>query len=396
MPTRLLTGEFVLVSLANFANGVAFALFFHLSGYLADLGASKDAIGLIFGVAALAAIAIRPYLGRTMDSWGRRPVILIGGVVNLIFVFLYLTVSAIGPWVYIVRIGHGVAEAALFSALFTYGADVVPEGRRTEGIALFGVSALLPIAIAGVLGDVVLALGDFDALFLTAAFFALATLLLSLPLPERKPHMAADQIPQGFLSVVRNPTLLTLWWIIGWFSFVLTGYFVFIRNFVDDTGIGSVGLFFGVYATTAIIVRLLFGKLPDRIGRKRVLYPMLAALVVGFVVLAMATSWVGVAVAGVLCGAGHGFAFPIFTAMVVDRAPIPDRGSAIAMFTSLFDVGLLVGGPILGAIIEAGDYSAMFLFSGAALAIATIVFWRWDARVEMELAGSVGEVPVPE
>jgi len=392
----LFTREFALVSLANFANGISFALFFHLSGYLADLGASKDTIGFIFGVAALAAIAMRPYLGKTMDSWGRRPVIIIGGVVNLIFVLLYLTVSAIGPWIYIVRIGHGVAEAALFSALFTYGADVVPEERRTEGIALFGVSALLPIAIAGVLGDVVLSLGGFEELFRTAAFFALLTLLFSLPLPERMPKTDVDHQPRGFVSVMLNRTLLPLWWMIGWFSFVLTGYFVFIRNYVDDTGIGSVGMFFGVYATTAILVRIFFGKLPDRIGRKRVLFPMILALVVGFVVLATATSWIGVAVAGVLCGAGHGFAFPIFTAMVVDRAPTPDRGSAIAMFTSLFDVGLLVGGPILGAIIEMADYSAMFLFSGAALFVAAIVFWRWDAGIEESRAATVSEASIPE
>jgi MFS family permease len=394
--TRLFTREFALVSLANFANGISFALFFPLSGYLADLGASKDTIGLIFGVAALAAIAMRPYLGRAMDTYGRRPVILAGGVVNLIFVLLYLTVSAIGPWVYVVRLGHGVAEAALFSALFTYGADVVPEERRTEGIALFGVSALLPIAIAGVLGDVVLNLGGFEELFMTAAFFALLTLLFSLPLPERMPEIDVDHQPLGFISVMRNPTLLPLWWMIGWFSFVLTGYFVFIRNYVDDTGIGSVGMFFGVYATTAILVRLFFGKLPDRIGRKRVLFPMILALVAGFVILATATSWVGVAVAGVLCGAGHGFAFPIFTAMVVDRAPTPDRGSAIAMFTSLFDVGLLIGGPVLGAIIEAADYAAMWLFSAVVLFLAMVVFWRWDAGIEASRAVTVSESAIPE
>jgi MFS family permease len=144
--TRLFTGPFLLVSAANFASGMAFALFLHFSGYLADLGASDTQIGLIYGATAVASIAMRPLLGTVMDRHGRVPVIMVGNVLNIAFVLLYLTVSTLGPWVYVVRIGHGVAEAMLFSALFTYGADVVPASRRTEGIALFGVSGLLPIA----------------------------------------------------------------------------------------------------------------------------------------------------------------------------------------------------------------------------------------------------------
>jgi predicted MFS family arabinose efflux permease len=64
--------------------------------------------------------------------------------------------------------------------------------------------------------------------------------------------------------------------------------------------------------------------------------------------------------------------------MTVTRAPDADRGSAIAFFTSLFDVGLLVGGPILGAIIGARGYSAMFLFAGAAIFAGVLIFAVWD------------------
>jgi MFS family permease len=375
---RLFTRPFVLVSLASFASGMAYALFLHFSGYLAGLGATDVQIGFIYAATAVASIAMRPILGPVMDRYGRRPVILVGNAINVVFILLYLTVTAIGPWVYTVRIGHGVAEAMLFSALFTYGTDVVPVSRRTEGIALFGVAGLLPIGVAGIVGDVVLSIAGFRELFLTAAAFAVATFLLSLPLPERRPELAPGESPIGFWRTVGMRRLLPIWWMIGSFSAVLTAYFVFIRRYVDDTGIGSVGLFFSTYVALAILERIFLGWLPDRVGRMKVLYPSLAAMVLGFFVLAGAGTWMGVAIAGALCGAGHGFTFPILTAMLVDRAPDADRGSAMSFFTALFDVGTLIGGPILGAIIDTSGWGPMFTVSGVALAVSAVVFWWWD------------------
>ncbi len=380
MTERLFTRPFLLVSVANFTSGMAYALFLHFSGFLADLGASDTQIGLIYGATAVASIAMRPLLGTVMDRYGRRPVIMVGNVLNVVFVLLYLTVSTLGPWVYVVRVGHGVAEAMLFSALFTYGTDVIPKSRRTEGIALFGVSGLLPIGIAGIVGDFVLSIAGFRELFLTAAGFAVITLFLSLPLAERRPTLKPGESPRGFWSIVTQRNLLPIWWMIGSFSTALTGYFVFIRRYVDDTGFGSVGLFFSTYVAVAILERVFLGWLPDRVGRMRVLYPSLGILVIGFLVLAGAGSWVGVAIAGAFCGAGHGFIFPILTALLVDRAPETDRGSAMSFFTALFDVGTLIGGPALGAIIDTAGWGPMYVATGVALGAASVIFSRWDRR----------------
>ena len=73
-----------------------------------------------------------------------------------------------------------------------------------------------------------------------------------------------------------------------------------------------------------------------------------ASLTLGFVMLALAADPTDVAVAGALCGAGHGYTFPILFGMVVTRARDAERGAAMSIFTALFDAGVLVGGPLFG------------------------------------------------
>ena len=105
---RLFTRPFVLCSVANLMQGIAFNLFLHFPGFLKDLGAREAEIGLISGLTAVASILVRPWVGRSMDLRGRRGIILLGNAINVAVIGLYLTVTQVGPWVYLVRIFHDV------------------------------------------------------------------------------------------------------------------------------------------------------------------------------------------------------------------------------------------------------------------------------------------------
>jgi MFS family permease len=378
---RLWTGPFVLCFVTNLCQGTAFNLFLHLPGYLHDLGANDVRIGLISSLTALAAVALRPPVGRAMDVRGRRPVILWGGALHALATALYLAVDRIGPLLYGVRVLHGFAEALLFSALFAYAADRVPARRRTEGLALFGVSGMLPVSLGGWIGDGLLPRHGFQALFALAAALALASFALSFRMPEARRPRFVPSAATGARAALRQRELRPLWLIGTVFSVALTAFFVFIKRFVDETGIGSVGLFFGAYTGAALALRLFLGWLPDRVGPKRVLAPALVALCAGFAVMSVAASERSLVAAGLLCGFGHGFTFPILFGLVVTRAPDENRGTTLALFTALFDFGVLVGGPLFGLVIERLGFSAMFATAGAAMALGTLGFFAWDARV---------------
>ena len=261
---RLFTRAFVSVFAANSFMELAWSLFLHFPGYLHDLGADEIQIGILVGVTAVASIAIRPSIGTTMDVRGRRRMILFGSFLHVAVLGLYLTVTALGPWVYIIRILHGLASAMLFTSLFTYAADVVPASRRTQGIAIFGIFSLMPIGLGGLLGDFILSVGDFTTLFATAVGLAVASLFLVIPLKEiqsnepggaRRGFWVAAPPARSHASVARR----------NGFSLSLATFFTFLKTFVIETGIGSVGLFFTVYTGTAIGLRLVAADLPDRI-----------------------------------------------------------------------------------------------------------------------------------
>ncbi|MGH0028771.1 MAG: MFS transporter [Myxococcota bacterium] len=375
----LFTRAFALVFLANLCQGWGFNLFLHLPGFLSDLGANDVVIGFIFGVTGVTAIAARPPIGRFMDLRGRRGIILVGGVLNVCAGAAYLTVEAIGPWIVCIRVFHGLAEGMLFTGLFTYGADCVPADRRTQGLALFGVSGMAPIALGATLGDEILKLWDFQGLFWAALGFAVLSLLFSLPL--RDVHRAQGETAEpsrGFLAALRQRELLPLWWIGAIFAVALASVFTFLKRYVDETGHGTVPGFFNAYTAMALLLRVFLGWLPDRIGPLRVLLPALVCLVLAFSLLALADGSAEVVMAGLLFGVGHGFTFPILFGIVVTRARDSDRGSAMGILTGLFDLGVVLGGPFFGAIITGWGFSAAFGTAAAVVALGTAVFVVWD------------------
>lgn len=377
----LWTRAFVLAWMANFLHSTAFHAYLHWPGWLEQRGADEVLIGVLVAVMAVAAILARPFVGRMMDTRGRRIVMFVGGGIHLLAPLLYYAVDTLPgiPLVPIigVRVVHGLAQAAMFSVLFTVAADIVPASRRAEGIAIFGVSGLLPLAIGGVMGDFVIVDGDFTLLFVVTDVCALLGLLATLPLPETRRGGPS----RSFLAAAAAPELRSLWFMGTCFAVGLVAYFVFLKTFLLEVPeLGTMGLFFAVYVVTAVVLRVAFGWVPQRYGMVRVLIPSLllgAAGIAGLSVARVPTHLVLVAIA---CGASHGFAFPILSALVVTRAQPDERGSAIALFTALFDIGVLIGGPGFGAGARFLGYRPAYAIAAAFLALTSLVFVAWDRR----------------
>jgi MFS family permease len=130
---------------------------------------------------------------------------------------------------------------------------------------------------------------------------------------------------------------------------------------------------FSVFAATVVATRLLAGGLPDRIGAARCAAGAASVETVGLILLGAAEELAVVIAGAIAMGAAFSLLFPSLSLVAVNRVGPERRGHAMGTFTAAFDLGMLVGSPIVGAAAALGGYSAAFyVAAGAALACAVL------------------------
>ncbi len=360
MRSDLLTPAFRRAFVANFFSDLSFTMFIQFPGFLARLGAREALIGTVISVAVLASIVSRPFVGESLDRIGRIPVVTASAALRVVTVLSFLLIDRIGPAVFVARAVYAIVLAVTFTGLFTYAGDVIPPGRRAQGIAIYGLSGMLPGMFGPALGDLLIGFGGYRAFFIAVAAVDLVLLLVVRtlrPLPDA-PSLAGRT---PFLRFVREPALRPVWILTLVFGLAFGTIITFLRTYVDAVGFGSVGLFMFGYSGTAVVLRLTVSWLPDRVGHRRVIPVAIGFLVGAFVLLAVADGVGMLVAAAILGGTGHAFLFPILGKLTVDRSPAANRGAGMGIFTAVFDLAILVGGPVLGLVIEAFGYPAAFL-----------------------------------
>lgn len=379
MSTSRFGPNFVKLFAAALLQEVSFFLMVHFPGYLDGLGVTESRIGILYAAAALLALLFRPALGRVLDLTHRRTVLLVTGLLNAAALVALATTSVWGPFLWALFLSQRVLQIALFTTMLTYEADSIPVEHRTQGLALFGLSGLFPIALGGVAGDLVIDAFGFVALFLMAAVASVGSWVLVLGLPVlpilgRRPR-------RGFWAALAQRNLLPLWWVTLSLSIGMETLFTFTRTYVADRGVGSTGLFFGIYGLAAASMRIFGGRHYDHIPHRPFVVGATASYGLGLALMAVAGSVPILAAAAVLGGLAHGVLFPILTSQVVNRARTAERGSAMSIFTSIFDIALLASAPAVGALIDGFSYLVAFSVVAVALGIGAVVYAIWDRRL---------------
>ncbi len=369
----LFTRWFAIVFAAGLAAELSNSLLVHFPGFLLDLGADEARIGTIVALAGVASIGARPWMGRVMDRHSRRLIIRWGTLLTAGATFAYAFVDEIGALVIVARLVQGLGQAMTVTALWTYISDRFPTEKRTQGIALFGISGLLPLAIGPGLGDLLLDAAGYQELFFAASALAMMSFLLTLPLERTGVHTGAA--PTGFWAVLRLGHMAPIW--LGTFALSLgfTAAFVFVKTYVTTSGLGSVGPYFLAYGTTAIVWRLGFSWVPDRVGPARMITPALLLYALGMTILGVGGSQGVLALAGLATGLGHGIGYPVMLTLSTIRTNPGDRGAATAIFTAIFDLGLIGMAPVLGLTISQFGYRSMFWGTAVAI-LAGLAFVR--------------------
>ena len=376
MPTPLLSGPFLRVTVANFFFFLNFASFFLLPLYVKSLGGSEAMVGAVMGTGGMAALVVLPFIGVALDRFGRRRFFVVGTIGMTAAALGYVFVDAIGPALFALRVVQGFCFAAAFTASTTLAAELAPYDRRAEALGVFGVSTLLTHALAPTIGEEIIHRAGFHALCVTAAAFTTVPLLL-LPgvRPRRMPAVASARSPWRVGRLA--------WVLIGTMTLSGMGFgtvMTFIPTFVRGNDLGRVAFFYGAYTITAILTRLFGGGLSDSVGRRAVVLPALLVLATSIFTLSLARSVPVLVVAGVLFGGAQGISYPTLHALLVDLTADEHLGRAQALFNGSFNLGVMSSAFLFGPVADHFGQRPMFALAALTPLLACVLFYAYGVE----------------
>ena len=119
--------------------------------HILELGGGTSAAGLFLGFLTYASAISAPLTGTLADRVGTRRVLIIAGVAITLFTIVYAIIPSYKVMLALVLV-HGVFWSGLLTGSAAYMTNILPEGRRAEGIAYWGLSTIAAIAVAPSLG----------------------------------------------------------------------------------------------------------------------------------------------------------------------------------------------------------------------------------------------------
>lgn len=380
---KLWTKDFLIISLVNFFLTLIFFLLMVTIGVhaVSAYGASTSEAGLITGIFIIGTLVGRLFIGRLIDSIGRRKTLLIGLTFFTATILLYFVDLGVG-FLLFTRFVHGLGMGLSSTATGTIVAQVIPAARKGEGIGYYSMSSTLATAIGPFVGLLMSQYTNFSTIFLLCLIVGLISLVsaLTVNVPEADhPSIVRGFSPSSFVEPKALPIALIIAVAALSFSSVLS-YINFYASELDLVEAASI--FFLVYSIAVLLSRPITGRLMDARGANVVMYPAIAVFAVGLLVLSQATSALGLLVAGALIGLGFGNIQSGTQAIAVKAATPARMGMATSTFFIALDAGLGFGPYLIGLMIPITGFSTLYLGLAAVVASLLLLYDVMNGRRE--------------
>jgi MFS family permease len=324
--------------------------------YLATLGASASAVGLVSGIGEFVGYALRLASGHLADRTKAYWLLTFIGYGLLVSIPL---LAFAGNWqlaaVLIVfeRIGKAIRSPAR-DTMLSYATKKVGRGWGfAVHEALDQVGAIIgPLAFSLVLVSHDNYREGFTVLWIPAllTLVVLAIARRKFPVPQNleAPGETSRQNVQGKLPrVFWLYTIFTLFSVAGFANFQLISYHLSVENIVPNARIPTMyAIAMGVDAVAALVV----GKTYDRIGLTSLLAVPL--LTIPIPLLAFSHSCDLVLVGMALWGVVMGVQETVMRAAIADLTPVERRGFAYGVFNTVYGAGWFLGGALMGLLYE--------------------------------------------
>jgi hypothetical protein len=347
-------GFLAFVLLCFFAASSAPTPLYHL--YQQAWGFSSALLTIIFAVYALSLLATLLVFGSLSDYLGRRPVIFLGLLLEIVSMLVFITATDVSGLI-LARVLQGVATGIATSAL---GAAMLDSDAR-QGPLLNSITPMFGMAL-GALGTsalvayaplpMALAYGLLLTAFVGQALYLLRVAETVTPQPgvlkTLRPRLAVPAQARSMLLLVL-PADIAAW--------ALGGFFLSLAPSLLAAATGSTSVLNGGFAVAALTIS---GALSIHSLRLRA--PRLALLVgcsflaigVSVILAAVNLGWLWLFFTGaVVAGVGFGASFLGALRLLLPLAHAHERGALMAAFLALSYLAFCVPALIAGVSIKA-------------------------------------------
>ncbi|MGH2671661.1 MAG: MFS transporter [Actinomycetota bacterium] len=344
-----------------------------LPSYARSFGVGYDAVGLLISGFSFARLVSDPFVGRFIDRYGERAMTTLGAVIVGVSSIAAGLAPTFGLLVLFRSVG-GIGSALFFAALLSFLLRTIPPERSGRVMSVYYGAFNVGFIAGGPLGGLVARwLGLASPLHVYGAACFLSAWLFWRTI--HNPPRSADEVRRGglrrlpwnraFVAVlVTNGAYL---WMIGAVFSTLIPLFG-----IDQVGLalGGVGIGLAIATGTELVSLFPAGKATDRYGRRAVLAPSLAglaAIIAAFGFLeSTAVFMIGMAVLGV----ASGYAGVPPAPMLSDVTPDDLKGSAVAVFRFVGDLGFVLGPLVAGWTADAYGFTASFAINALPVVVA--------------------------
>lgn len=397
-PARIFTFNFMMLLIGNFIIVSIYFLFMTTMAYYAvnAYGVDSALAGLTASIFLVGGVLGRILSGRFARRLGAKPLGVAAMIIQLAMCALYLVGSLSIEALLVVRMVHGLSFGIGNTVLPALAVDDLPPSRLGEGTGYYMLSNSLGAGI-GPLASILVTIGfDYSVLFgicLVLSLVALMTVLLAkdpthlrngtttsedpIAPATPEPSSAAPARRDRGLAAVLDLSTFKFSVFMFLVAFAYSSLNAFVNSYAIELGMGMFAPFvFLVYSVTLVITRPLTGRLQDRYGENRVLYPSIASMDVGLVLAAFVSDPIMLLACGVFMATGFGTCMSVGQAAAINLSTCHDASRTISTFFLLCDGGCGIGPFLLGFVVSGAGYQAMYLLC-AAVAFCGVLYYHF-------------------
>jgi len=345
-----------------------------LPNFLAARGWSSQQIGWAVGAYFLSYLVFQILAGRIADRIGNIPTAMIGTLVGAMGGILYFAALWFLPLIFAARLLHAMGYAMITAGALLQLLHSVPPHLRGRVMGYFGLPGFFMIGFGPLLAEWMVYRWGFEVVFLSvpAMYGAIALLLIRLPrtLAADAPH------PWPFFTALKasfSPLKLVLFFSVL-FGLCFSAWNSFLAPTVRSVGAGGVSGFGLGYGLGAVMTRLGISHRLDTGGRRYVAVSSLFLYGLCLMFIPRSGSIYHLLLLGWICGMSHGIFYPSLSSIAAENFHPSITGQAMSLYLSASSLGMFVGPPLWGTIIDKVGNAPMFATAGVTMALGTLLF----------------------